>query len=285
MENLNYDRDKAVAVATGIICFLVFLCGTSLGAFHSITTIGFIGILSVACYLIADIVICWAAYIDYKENGGAIEWAAWVVKYMLTVYLLFSGSCIAYTLMSSGINEKNVNARSKIYQTTYDNCMNKQGSKAISCRKLAESFNNDQSKIEQTELSEKKEGNKGIQAFIDWPLFKYMPGILGVLGFVGLTLVIKLKKPDHQSYPIFEDKTVSLRMRNPVAPLVISRKPSRSAIKIQDQNSASYFTLNFQASGWRVYDENNAYVKHISHAKYNSHFPTNQPTYQQIEQI
>ena len=57
MSTIRYDRNKVFAVATGILCALIFYAGTALGGYHSITELGVIaGLMSLACYLICDLV-------------------------------------------------------------------------------------------------------------------------------------------------------------------------------------------------------------------------------------
>ena len=99
MEHKQYDRQKTLAVVTGLTCCLVFAGGTALGSYHAITTIGIAaGLLAIASYILADIAVAWAAYIDYHEDQNAMEWASWAVKYIVSFYLLFSGGCIAFAM-------------------------------------------------------------------------------------------------------------------------------------------------------------------------------------------
>lgn len=195
IEETDYDREKTLAIVTGIVCALIFLCGTALGAYHSVKAIGFIGVLSVACYLIADAAVIWSAYIDYKESGTPMEWAAWGVKYGLSLYLLVSGGCIVYVLIGNTEAETGTKARSGLYQKTYDDCMAKPKAKAADCRRLASEFNNGETKLAAEDRNAKREENSMVEWYVNLPLFKYIPGILGLAGLFVLTLVSKLQRP------------------------------------------------------------------------------------------
>ncbi len=188
---MAYNREKTLAVVTGIVCALIFCAGTSLGAYHSLRELGAIGVLSVACYLIADIAVCWAAYIDYKEDGNALEWTAWIVKYVLSLFLLFSGGCIAYLIITNSQNERATMTRQELYQKTYDDCIER-GGKPVSCRKLAGEFNQTEAQAQKKDKDEKTEKAGWINDYVSWPLFKYFPGLLGIVGLIALTLVSKI---------------------------------------------------------------------------------------------
>lgn len=191
-----YNREKTLAIVTGIVCALIFLCGTVLGSLHSIQALGALGALSVACYLICDVAVAWAAYIDYQEDGNAMEWTAWVVKYALSGYLLFSGGCIAYLMIKERSSEAGTNQRAALYQQNYEKCI-ASGSKAGQCRAMARDFNQGES-ARAADAQAKKESDAGvIEDYVNFPLFKYLPGLLGLAGLFGLTLVSKLQRQQH----------------------------------------------------------------------------------------
>jgi hypothetical protein len=270
----EYNREKALAVVTGIVCALIFLAGTALGAVHSLRELGAIGVLSVACYLIADVAVMWAAYIDYREDGNAMEWAAWFVKYALSLYLLFSGGSIAYLMMSNAQGERATMNRQELYQKTYDECIDK-GGKPPACRKLASEFNAAETQTQTKEKDAKAESAGWINAYVSWPLFKYAPGLLGLVGMIVLTLVSKISPPEHrasahdasgQSVPMMGVGTLRTSPANAPLHLPHSTAPaSQSYPEVgngkRGQQAASFrlkpsgrgYSLNFRHGGRELY--------------------------------
>lgn len=199
----DYNREKTLAVVTGIVCALIFLAGTALGSIHAIKLIGALGVLAVACYVIADIAVAWAAYIDYQEDGNAMEWTAWIVKYVLSAYLLFTGGCIAYVLFTSGETQASRTATSTRASDAQKQCL--ESAKQANGGKLPRTATAECRKVYEAQLSAESSGdNKKEEArvkqsgwvddFVAWPLFNYLPGILGLIGLFFLTLVSKLSK-------------------------------------------------------------------------------------------
>src|SRR5215210_2368024 len=190
-----YNREKTLAVVTGIVCALIFAAGTLLGSYHAIITIGvFAGALATACYLIGDIAIAWAAYIDYQEDGNAMEWGAWAVKYVLSFYLLFSGGCIAYMLFTDGATQTGRTATKKRASEAQQSCLKSAtaaaGGKPLTnsaqaaCRKIYEAQLGAETAAD-NETEGKRE--KWVDAFTGFPLFNYIPGIGGLCGLLLLT--------------------------------------------------------------------------------------------------
>lgn len=188
-----YDREKTIALVTGVICALIFLGGTALGGYHAFVMIGaFAGVLATASYLIADAVISWAAVVDYHEDGTPMEWAAWAVKYGLSLYMLFSGGCIAYKLFTLSEAETAITQRTGAATKAYNDCVaaartNRQRS---ACRQFA----GDVQAKEATAQTAKAQAERPawIDKFTTHPLFNYLPGILGLLGAALLTLISKI---------------------------------------------------------------------------------------------
>ena len=199
---MAYNREKTLAIVTGIVCGLIFLAGTVLGSYHAIITIGvFAGALATACYLIGDIAIAWAAYIDYEEDGNAMEWAAWAVKYGLSFYLLFSGGCIAYMLFTDGGTQNSRTATMKRASEAQAACVKNAGVKPsnsalAACRRIYETTLQTESAADQTKETERV---KWVDDFTSFPLFNYIPGIAGLASLLLLTFVSKLTKGSAQS--------------------------------------------------------------------------------------
>lgn len=202
---MAYNREKTLAIVTGIVCALIFCAGTALGSYHAIITIGaFAGMLATACYLIGDIAIAWAAYIDYQEDGNAMEWASWAVKYGLSFYLLFSGGCIAYMLFNDGATQTGRTATMKRASEAQATCLKNTGANGAkvtnaaqaACRKVYEA-----QLSSETATDKEKEGNrvKWVDDFTTFPLFNYIPGILGLASLLLITFVSKLSKGSARS--------------------------------------------------------------------------------------
>lgn len=256
-EQVGYDREKTLAIITGLVCALIFLCGTLLGGIHSITELGMLGILSVACYLICDAAVAWAAYIDYQEDGNAMEWTAWAVKYILSAYLLFSGGCIAYLMIKNAGNERATANRSAMYQEQYDKCMNGKGGNPVSCRKLASEFNKGEISANEASKKTKEDGAGFVEAYLNWPLFKYLPGLLGLGGLFALTLVSKLMgtkqrrtptEPAQTSEPLPTKAKASLKFKNATAPFTAPAKTRFKAVS-NGKRGAKAASFRFSPSG------------------------------------
>jgi hypothetical protein len=261
IEEVDYDREKTLAIVTGIVCALIFLCGTALGGYHSVMAIGFIGVLSVACYLIADAAVIWSAYIDYKESGTPMEWAAWGVKYGLSLYLLVSGGCIVYVLIGSTEAETGRQSRSGLYQKTYDDCMGQPKAKARDCRQLASEFNAGEAKAETQDRETKKKENSTVEWYVNLPLFKYIPGILGLVGLFILTLVSKLQRPRKRRFretpsdgnretpgTLPAGRNARLQVSPANAPLRVGSLPAQLPA-LPAVTNGNGFTFSFKASG------------------------------------
>lgn len=260
-----YNREKTLAVVTGIVCALIFCAGTSLGAVHSLKELGAIGVLSVACYLIADVAVVWGAYIDYKEDGNALEWTAWIVKYALSLYLLFSGGCIAYLMITNAQGERATVTRQELYQKTYDDCIGR-GGKPTPCRKLASEFNQGEAQAQKKEKEQKAEGAGWINDYVSWPLFKYFPGLLGVLGLIVLTLVSKIIGSSHDASgqllpmtsggnlrPSYGNALLSLPPIAQSYPEVSNGKRGQQAASFRLKPSGRGYSLNFRHGGRERY--------------------------------
>lgn len=192
---VTYDRNKVFAIATGLLCALVFLAGTSLGAYHSLTELGLIaGLMSLACYLICDLALVVASVVDYAEDGNPLEWCAWLVKGFLSLYLLFSGGCIAYLLLEKAQTESALVSRVASSQKAFNDCLaSAQTTKDKNrCNALARTIQETESANASAAKDERRASAGWIAAYVEWPLFKYLPGILGALCLFGLTLAAKL---------------------------------------------------------------------------------------------
>lgn len=222
-----YDREKTIAMVTGVICALIFFGGTSLGSYHAFIMLGiFAGVLATASYLIADAVIIWASVVDYHEDKTPMEWAAWLVKYGLSLYMLIAGGCIAYKLFTGGEAEVALSQRASGTSQAYTDCMKNAKTKAAraGCQGMAKTYN--QTEAERADAKTSKERPEWIDKFTNHPLFNYLPGILGLLGAAFLTLVSKLfpQKVDdadeemaQQERELFDDPATRARLRQIMA--------------------------------------------------------------------
>jgi len=218
-ETDDYDRERTLAVLTGLICLCVSLGGTVLGSYHAILTIGLLaGLLATACYVIADLVVFWAARIDYKESGNAMEWCSWAVKYILSFVLLFIGGCIAYTLFSDGGIENNRNATSGRAKSAFQDCL-KNGGKQHICQRQYDSVMKNETGVNVDMANSAKV--EWLEKMLHFPLFNYIPGVLGLFGAVALTLVAKLtankKRKKNNPETLYSSGKASLKLTKPVA--------------------------------------------------------------------
>lgn len=281
-----YNREKTLAILTGIVCALIFLCGTTLGAIHSINALGMFGLLSVACYLICDGAIIWASFIDYHEDGNAMEWAAWGVKYLLAAYLLFSGGCIAWLMMMESGRDKAQTSRTSAYQKTFDDCMAKNG-KPVTCRKVAESLLKNETENDKAQITEKSDAAGIIKTYVDMPLFKYLPGLLGLFGMFVLTLVSKLAPQEGRTSELTSEASevpseltseVPRNFRSKFRPQTANFDASSEVRKFYEsaQERARYWNadktdfvvLRYQTDGARVLGRDGAYKGFISKRKF-----------------
>lgn len=221
----GYDRERSIAVLTGIVAMLVSLAGTVLGSYHAITTIGVIaGSLSTACYAIADLVVYWSARIDYKESGNAMEWTAWAVKYGLSFLLLFIGGCVAYILFSTGDLDSTRTATAQRAQQAFSDCLAKGGKQRI-CQNQFDLIMTDESNDTKQRLATQLQSNAWIDKVVSHPLFNYVSGIAGVLGLLALSLVAKLIAKTKKAKSIYQ-KTVGVKQRKTVPAFEIKPKPT-----------------------------------------------------------
>lgn len=245
IEENEYDREKTLAVLTGLICMCVSFGGTALGSYHAIVVIGVLaGILATACYIIADLVVYWAARIDYKESGNAMEWTSWAVKYILSFYLLFSGGCVAYVLFSESGVQSNRTATTDRAQQQFQQCV-KSGAKQSVCQKQYDGVLKTESS--QNESIASKGKTEWVEKFIQFPLFNYIPGILGLIGAVVLTFVAKLtanKKRKTKPVETPQPTQAKLKLQTAQAPF-----RATSLHKVENGNG---FGLSLSPSGYGV---------------------------------
>lgn len=262
---MAYNREKTLAILTGLLCLLVFLAGTVLGGYHAFLTIGVgAGVLALASYGIADVVIAWASFIDYKESGGAMEWTAWAIKYPLSLYLLVSGGCIAYTMFYTAETANDRTAAVVRASDAQKRCLEASGAqkgRQSACQKVYESTLASESKM----LGDKKDSEasteKAVQAFLRFPLFHYIPGILGVFGMIGLTLVAKLTTERSESEPMFSSGKARLSLSGASAPLYAKLK----AFSVT-RNGAT-LSLKRNAIRFRMSGMNEKHVAYVSDAE------------------
>lgn len=272
MENLEkgYDREKTLAVLTGIVCVLVFLAGTALGGYHAFSVVGaFAGLLALASYGLADVAVAWGSYIDYKESGGPMEWTAWAVKYILSFYLLFSGGCIAYTLFytsEGSASRAEVQQRASKAQSECLGASGSQRGRNQACQKVYDST----FEAGMAEIAKKTEGESSaetsIKKFIAFPLFHYLPGILGLLGILAFTLVSKIVSPPRHEFTDSQVLSVQKAVRGRVhsAPLRVSSPRKSSSVT---NGSGAFLSVKRNAIRFRVTGQNERHVTHVSDAE------------------
>lgn len=260
IEENDYNREKTLAILTGLLCLCVCGAGTILGSYHAILAIGvFAGILATCCYVIGDLVVIWASWIDYKEDGNAMEWSSWGVKYIISFYLLFSGGGVAYLLFTGGDLENSRNATVKRAEDTFKNCL-KSGARQSICQKQYDA-------IAKSEIAVRAESSpkvEWLEKFLAFPLFNYIPGILGLFGALILTFVAKViapKKPKRkveQPQPIPQTRTARKTFLASHAPLRVS-----SAHTV-DNGAGFYLSLSPQGEGVSIrFRERGSTAKHV----------------------
>jgi hypothetical protein len=290
----KYDSDKTFVILTSVITLLIALAGTALGMYHAIDTLGMVGLLPAACYIIYDIVNAWAVYIDYKEDGTPLEWASWIVKGIACIALLFIGGVIGSQLIDSKTQEKALGSRTEAMQRVYNDCIAQNPKALATCRKLAESSIQAETKIA-------TDANKGtddtIKKISAHPLFHYSPGFLGVGSLILLGLVKKLSKkkdkeeekpnekpqpflhypPDSESFGKLVDTDINLTESLPKAYFDAGKLPKAfSKVPVSLQKLERYFSkdgrrfykLIKQESGYQVRDHQNEYCGHIGWQAY-----------------
>jgi hypothetical protein len=198
-----YNRDRLLAILTGIVCALIFIGGTFLGALHSLEELGNYGWLAVSAFLIADLAVIWACIIDYYEDGNLMEWTSWIIKFLISGLLLFNGAAIAHQMINQSRADreetKRVDESAKVYKETRN-------------RRLAENIHRRELQSDKEENVERSKGSF-LDRYIHWPLFKYLPGIVGLFCILIMTFVSKIS----------EQKTKeSSQTQNQVSPQQIS---------------------------------------------------------------
>jgi len=261
----EYNREKTLAVLTGIVCVLVFLAGTALGGFHAFSVIGIVaGLLALASYVLADVAVAWGSYIDYKESGGPMEWTAWIVKYLLSFYLLINGGCIAYSLFyssESAMDRSAVIARAATAQKQCLEAGGNQKGRAASCQKTYQATFDAGMKELDGKTAAVSEAELAVKKFLSFPLFHYIPGILGLLGIVAFTLVSKLTTK-HEAQPfVVQRQRGGLTMAAHSAPLVVASSYSVT------NGRGSTLSLKRNAIRFRQSGMNEKHVTHVSAAE------------------
>jgi len=139
-----------------------------------------------------------------------MEWTAWTVKYIISFYLLFAGGCIAYVLFLSADDMNARNASTERCQPVLTVCLKdaRNANARNACQKAFQSCQTNEN--EQNATSKQNvdsEAAKTIRKFINFPLFNYIPGIMGLIGIMALTLVSKLNRSENASTNFFDAST------------------------------------------------------------------------------
>lgn len=288
----NYNTDKTFVIFTGVLLGLIFLAGTVLGSIDALMRLGFIAVLCVACYIIADIVGLLAVIVDYKEDGNALEISAWIVEGIVALTLLTLGGLVTYRLMSESTQGSQIQTREQAYQNAYKDCVKNlakvgpQGS--VSCGKVAQAKADSIKDTFETSNKTDKETSGWADKILNWPMIHYVPGFVGVFCYLLLSGVKKLtessKRKEYEkeareraklSQPSLHLSSVRLAQPSQVNFDTKVSQPSQDAQQFEEQygekhyNDANtdYVRTVYQSSGAQVRDKNNQYIGHLSYSK------------------
>lgn len=199
---MDYNRETSLAILTGIVCGLIFLSATILGAFYNISTIGWIGIFSAAGLVILDFAIIWASYIDYHEDGTLLEYVAWTAKGFGAAYLLFYGGCLIFVLSEKGFEQGKLQMTNKAAVNYLKECK-ESGMSERTCRETAKT------KIQEENKSFSETKPTFADEFVHSPVSKIAGPILGLFFLLALGLTAKFSKEKDPS--LSGQTSVSLR--------------------------------------------------------------------------
>jgi len=242
---MQYNREKTFAVITGLICALITLSATLLGVANYIRTMGWFGIFPSLGLFILDMVIIWAAYIDYKEDGTLLEYASWGVKYVGALYLLLYGGMLAFVLATEGKQMNTLGEVARLRNTAFSDCLKKGGSQK-SCRELHSPITISEDAPNETFES--------LKQWSDSPAPKVIGPLLGIIGLVILSLISKLTSTGKLD---LESATASYGQRYTPSPFTA---PSESAPypPVYDSAKNKYFRFRNQGKGVVVLHKNNS---------------------------
>lgn len=245
---MQYDREKTFAVITGLICGLITLSATCLGIAYNLRTMGWFGLFPSLGLLILDLVLFWAAYIDYKEDGTLLEYASWTVKYAGALYLLLYGGVLAFVLATEGKALNQLSDVAKIKNSAFADCL-KQGGTQRSCREL-----NAPIALQEESANEYL---PTLKAWADSPAPKLAGPIFGIVGLIALTLVSKLTT---------EPKTApALPLQSTTARL--STAPASAPLRVSPQSNApTYPRVACLTAAFRFRSQGNGVVILLSRA-------------------
>lgn len=202
-QNSTYDRNRAIAVLTGVVCALISIGGTVLGSIYALQELGSIGLLSVAGFVVADVTMAWASYIDYKEDGTSLEWCAWLVKFVLAAVLILTGAAVTYQMVTEGKWESARKSRTEATRGAQRE-VDCKGLTPAQCRQALREQRRLGDEVHKRELASdektRQEASAAVKdSWLIWyaglPVFKYVPGLSGLLCLFALTLVAKLAGP------------------------------------------------------------------------------------------
>lgn len=249
---MSYNRDKTVGILTGLICLFVVAGGTLTGIYYAFSKLDTMpALLSSAAYLILDIVVIWCSYIDYCENNTPVEKTAWSIKYPLSIYALVMGGLISHSLINEGKQISNIDQALR----AQNECL-RNGGFQTACRKIYETtlLSGNQT------LSEQSHNNWADKWLVN-PLFHYMPGLLGLIGMIILTAVMKLSEKSIET-------SIETSTKFPKHKQKLPETSKRFSIGF----SPGQLKLSPQSSGVKIYKDQK-YLGHITTAKWDFYQP------------
>lgn len=196
---LKYNRDRAMALFTGAACVLVALGGTGLSGYHAVTSLGILaGAMALASFLVADLAVFTGAYVDYHEDGTALEWVAMAVKYSLSIILLCCGGLVAYKLITGGDGAATDDAIAERATAAFNKCMERPGAKEAACQRVSDRILKANNAAATTGKAKQAKDAGWAEKILAHPMFYYGPGILGLFAFLAMAVTAKLSKPKEE---------------------------------------------------------------------------------------
>lgn len=253
-----YSRDKSLAILTGIICALIFISGTSLGAYYAVSKLGIIpGLMATACYLILDLCIIWGSYIDYHEDRNIMEWISWGVKYTASFYMLTVSGIIVYVAIFSADTQVKKSSNIDMALAAQTKCLQNSGTQQA-CRKVYESTLKETTNVDSLNSRSELASNQWAFEISKNPLFHYSPGLIGLIGILILTFVCKLYSKEEKNdgeLPLSQSMT-SLKLSKANAPFINSGKGktwSKGNVSIRARPNGNGYSLNVRKDGKEKY--------------------------------
>lgn len=198
-----YSREKTLAVLTALVTIALFFGGTCIAVYYNFSYANlplWPALASLGGLIIMDLVMIFAAWIDYHEDDNIQEWVAWVVKGIASIsVIVIAGLMFARMATISETSATNQTAIDRAQKALQD--CRAQNMTSNACQKVYDATL--KSANTGIEVNKETQATKSrIFEYTENPFFPYLPGIIGLTCFLLLGAVSKFGTREKDNHAV-----------------------------------------------------------------------------------